>query len=186
MILVEARQVTRTERAGDAFVAVFEGTEATTAGGLEEWRRAVLDQRLALIGMTLGLIDRAWRIALDALCEGKRTHNELADEQVAQFQLADNDIERYSAHHLVLDVAIDAERGKPVDDKLALVRWFTAKQAESCAARALHVAQLFTPRIVPIARWLTRRAHHLSVFGLAREHEVRLAARGLAAGMSLE
>jgi hypothetical protein len=37
-----------------------------------------------------------------------------------------------------------------------------------------------------VARWLTLRAHHLSVFGLAREHEVRLAAAGLVAGMSLE
>src|SRR5712692_2726050 len=104
----------------------------------------------------------------------------------AQFQLADNDIERMSAEHLVLDVASDAECGKPVADKLALVRYFTSKQAEACAARALHVAQLFTPRMVPIARWLTQRAHHLSVFGMAREHEVRVAVAGLTAGMSLE
>ena len=45
---------------------------------------------------------------------------------------------------------------------------------------------LFTPRVVPIARWLTQRAHHLSVFGMAREHEVRVAVAGIAAGMSLE
>ncbi|HLY67479.1 MAG TPA: hypothetical protein VKU60_18220, partial [Chloroflexota bacterium] len=83
-------------------------------------------------------------------------------------------------------LAIDAENGKPVDDKLALVRYFTSGQAERCAARALHVAQLFTPRLVPVARWLTRRAHHLSVFGVAREHEVRLASAGVIAGMALE
>ncbi|HLQ31863.1 MAG TPA: acyl-CoA dehydrogenase family protein, partial [Chloroflexota bacterium] len=180
----------REERVGDAFVATFEGAQARvlTEGdeALKQWDTAAQWERLALIGLTAGLIDRTWRIALDALCEGKRQGHFLADEQVAQFQLADNDIERISAEHLVLDVAIDVEHGKRVEDKLALVRYFTSKQAEACAGRALHLAQLFTPRMVPIARWLIQRAHHLSVFGMAREHEVRLATAGLAAGMSLE
>src|SRR5712692_3373858 len=180
----------REERVGDAFVATFEGAQARvlTEGdeALKQWDTAAQWERLALIGLTAGLIDRTWRIALDALCEGKRQGHFLADEQVAQFQLADNDIERISAEHLVLDVAIDVEHGKRVEDKLALVRYFTSKQAEACAGRALHLAQLFTPRMVPIARWLIQRAHHLSVFGMAREHEVRIATAGLAAGMSLE
>lgn len=180
----------RTQRVGDAFSVqlsdapahvLAEGSEALTA-----WDRAVEWERLALIGLTAGLIDRSWRIALDAVCEGKRQGHPLAGEQVAQFQLADNDIERLAAEHLVLDLAVDAERGKPVKDKLAMVRYYTSKQAEACAARALHVAQLFLPRFVPVARWLTLRAYHLSVFGCAREHEVRLAAAGLVAGMSLE
>ncbi|HEX6512190.1 MAG TPA: acyl-CoA dehydrogenase family protein, partial [Chloroflexota bacterium] len=110
----------------------------------------------------------------------------LADEQVAQFQLADNDIDRLAAEHLILDTAIEADKRKPAQDKLAMVRYYTSGQAERCAARALHVAQLFTPRMVPIARWLSGRAQHLSLFGPAREHGVRLAAFGLAAGMSLE
>jgi hypothetical protein len=179
-----------TQRAGDAFVIELENAPADVLAegpeALKAWDRAVEWERLALTGLTAGLMDRAWRIALDAVCEGKRQGNVLADEQVAQFQLADNDIERLSAEHLILDLAVDAEKGKPVKDKLAMVRYYTSKQAEGCAARALHVAQLFLPRMVPVARWLTLRAQHLSVFGLAREHEVRLAAAGLVAGMSLE
>jgi len=179
-----------TQRLGDAFSVRLEDTPADVLAegpeALKAWDRAAEWERLALLGLTAGLIDRAWRIALDAVCEGKRQGHVLADEQVAQFQLADNDIDRLASEHLVLDVAIDAERGKPVKDKLAMVRYYTSKQAEGCAARALHLAQLFLPRLVPVARWLTLRAHHLSVFGLAREHEVRLAAAGLVAGMSLE
>lgn len=191
LVLVEAvAEAGRVERVGEAFAVQFEDASAQVlARGAEAeqaWERAVQWERLALIGLTAGLIDRAWRIALDALCEGKRVGHELADEQVAQFQLADNDIERLSAEHLVLDAAIDADGQRPhAGDKLALVRYYTSGQAERCAARALHVAQLFTPRLVPIARWLVQRAHHLSVFGMAREHEVRTAVSGLAAGMSL-
>lgn len=158
-----------------------EGKQATAS-----WQQATNEEGLGLLGLTLGLIDRAWRIALDALCEGKRGGDELASEQVAQFQLADNDIERMAAERLVLDVAIDAEHGRPFDGKLAMVRYSTSSTAERCAARALHLASLFLPRIVPIARLLTERAHHLSLFGLAREHEVRLASAALADGLSLE
>jgi hypothetical protein len=185
-----AAEAGRVERVGDAFDVQFEDAPvqvlATGDAALQAWDAAVQWERLALTGLTLGLIDRSWRIALDALCEGKRQNQFLADEQVAQFQLADNDIERLSAQHLVQDVALDAEKGRPFKDKLALVRYYTSGQAERCAARALHVAQLFTPRLVPVARWLGQRAHHLSVFGLAREHEVRLAAFGLAGGLNLE
>ena len=180
----------RVERAGDAFVAHLEDASAHVLAegpeALSAWSRAVEWERLALVGLAAGVIDRAWRIALDAVCEGKRQGHPLADEQVAQFQLADNDIERLAADHLVLDVAIDADRGRLPEGKLAMVRWHTTRQAEGCAARALHVAQLFLPRLVPVARWLTQRVHHLSVFGPAREHEVQLATAGLAAGMSLE
>jgi len=180
-----------TERLGDAFAVTFEGSPvillAEGAEAVAAWQRLVTWERLALLGLTAGAIDRAWRIALDALCEGKRQGNPLADEQVAQFQLADNDIERLSAGHLINDAAIDVEAGKPHSaEKLALARYFTAAQAERCAARALHVAQLFLPRMVPIAGWLVKRAHHLSVFNSAREHEVQAATAGLVAGMSLE
>ena len=177
-------------RSGDAFTVHVQDAPATVLarGGeaLDAWRRAVEWERLALLGLTAGVIDRSWRIALDAVCEGKRQGHLLADEQVAQFQLADNDIERLAAEHLILDAAVNADRGKLVEGKLAMVRYYTSKQAEGCAARALHVAQLFLPRLVPVARWLGLRAHHLSVFGYAREHEVRLAAAGLVAGLSLE
>jgi hypothetical protein len=180
----------RTEAAGDAFTVWFENAPvhvlADGDAALKSWDRAIQWERLALAGLTLGVIDRAWRIALDALCEGKRQGHLLAGEQVAQFQLADNDIERLAAEQLVLDVAIDAERGKSVTAKMAMVRYFTSGQAERCAGRALHVAQLFLPRLMPVARWLGQRAHHLAVFGMAREHEVRLAAAGLVAGMSVE
>lgn len=189
--LIAATQAGQSERCGDAFSVSFnepratilaEGSEAVAA-----WDRAVLWERLALLGLTLGLIDRCWRIALDALCEGKRAGNFLADEQVAQFQLADNDIERLSAQALILDAAVDVENGKPsAKDKVSLARYSTSGQAERCAARALHVAQLFTPRMVPIARCFMQRAHHLSVFSSAREHEVRAASAGLIAGLSLE
>jgi len=161
--LVQATPEGATERTGDAFTVTFEDTPAhILAEGAEAvaaWDRAVLWERLALVGLTAGLIDRAWRIALDALCEGKRGGQLLADEQVAQFQLADNDIERLSAESLILDVAVDAEKGKRVNDKLALARYFTSSQAERCAGRALHVAQLFTPRMVPIARSLAQPSH---------------------------
>jgi hypothetical protein len=189
--LVEVAQAGQVERLGDAFKVTFDGAvPAILARGAEAvaaWDRAVLWERLALLGMTLGLIDRCWRIALDALCEGKRAGNVLADEQVAQFQLADNDMERLAAQSLVLDAAVDAENSRPTAvDKLALVRYFTSGQAERCAARALHLAQLFTPRMAPVARWFAQRAHHLAVFGAAREHEVRAASAGLIAGLSLE
>jgi hypothetical protein len=181
----------RTERRGDAHAVSFEnadaGVLATGPEAEQAWQRAVEWERLALLGLTAGLIDRSWRIALDALCEGKRAGNELADEQVAQFQLADNDIDRLAAEHLILDAAIDADNRKPhAAAKVALARYFTSGQAERCSARALHVAQLFLPRLVPVARWLSRRAHHLSVFGMAREHEVRFATAGLTAGLILE
>src|SRR5579883_20615 len=190
--LVEAAaEAGKVEPVGDAFGLQLEDAPAqvlaTGDAAIQAWTTAVLWERLALAGLTLGVIDRSWRIALDALCEGKRQGQILADEQVAQFQLADNDIERLSAQHLIHDAAIDAEKGKAsAKDKLSLVRYYTSGQAERCAARALHVAQLFTPRLVPVARWLTQRAHHLSVFGLAREHEVRLAVAGLAGGLNLE
>jgi len=175
---------------GDAFIVRFERTPVRTVAlgdaALRAWERAVLWERLALVGLTAGLIDRAYRIALDALCEGQRQQSLVAGEQVAQFQLSDNYIDRLAAERLAQDVAIDAERGRPVHEKLALVRYFTAGQAERSAGRALHLAALFLPSLVPIARWLTQRAHHLSVFGMAREHEVRLATAGLAAGMRLD
>ena len=178
------------QRVGDGFSVRFERTpvRAVALGdaALRAWERAVLWERLALVGLTAGLIDRAYGIALDALCEGRWQQSLVASEQVAQFQLSDNYIERLAAERLAQDVAIDAERGRPVAEKLALARYFTAGQAERCAARALHLAALFLPGLVPIARWLTQRAHHLSVFGMAREHEVRLATAGLAAGMRLD
>jgi hypothetical protein len=173
------------DRLGDGFRVTFERTPVLTLAqgdpALQAWKRAVLWERLALVGLTVGLIDRAYRIALDALCEGQRQGSVVAGEQVAQFQLSDNYIDRMAAERLAQDVAIDAERGRAVDEKLALVRYYTSGQAERCAGRALHLASLFLPRLVPIARWLTQRAHHLSVFGAAREHEVRLATAGLAA-----
>jgi Acyl-CoA dehydrogenase, C-terminal domain len=181
----------RAEQVGDAFAVQFENVPArvfaTGQTAIEAWEQAVLWERLALLGLTLGLMDRCWRISLDALCEGKRAGSLLADEQVAQFQLADNDIERLSAQNLILDAAVDVENGKAsAKDKLALVRYFTSGQAERCAARALHVAQLFTPRMVPIARWFVQRAHHLATFNAAREYEVRSASNGVIAGLSLE
>lgn len=178
------------DRLGDGFRVTFERSPVLTLAqgdaALQGWERAVLWERLALVGLTMGLVDRAYRIALDALGEGQKAGHVLAGEQVAQFQLSDNYIERLAAERLAQDVAIDAERGRAADQKLPLVRYHTSGVAERCAARALHLASLFLPRIVPIARWLTVRAHHLSVFGAAREHEVRLAAAGLAAGMRLE
>jgi hypothetical protein len=178
------------ERVGDAFAVSFETAPALTLAqgdvALQAWERAVLWERLALVGLTAGLIDRAYRIALDALCEGQRRELLVASEQVAQFQLSDNYIDRLAAERLAQDVAIDAERGRPVDEKLALVRYFTSGQGERCAARALHLASLLLPTVVPVARWLARRAHYLAVFGMAREHEVRLATTGLAAGMRVE
>jgi alkylation response protein AidB-like acyl-CoA dehydrogenase len=190
--LVEAVKASDMERSGDALTVRFPGAEKTAVlaegpDAVAAWDRLVLWERLALLGLTLGLMDRCWRISLDALCEGKRADNFLADEQVAQFQLADNDIERLSAQNLILDAAVDVENGKAsAKDKLALVRYFTSGQAERCAARALHVAQLFTPRMVPIARWFVQRAHHLATFSAAREYEVRSASNGVIAGLSLE
>jgi Acyl-CoA dehydrogenase, C-terminal domain len=189
--LVAVLGVGQVERSGDAFTVSFSDQRAHVlaegADAVAAWDCAVLWERLALLGLTLGLIDRCWRIALDALCEGKRAGNVLADEQVAQFQLADNDIERLSAENLILDAAVDMENGKAsAKDKMALVRYFTSGQAERCAARALHVAQLFSPGMVPIARWFVQRAHHLAMFSAAREHEVRSASNGVIAGLSLE
>lgn len=180
----------RVDRLGDGFRVTFERSPVLSLAqgevALQAWERAVLWERLALVGLTVGLIDRACRIALDALCEGQRQGSIVAGEQVAQFQLSDNYVDRMAAERLAQDVAIDVERGRAVDEKLALVRYYTSGQAERCAGRALHLASLLLPRFVPIARWLTVRAHHLSVFGAAREHEVRLAAAGLAAGMRLD
>lgn len=180
----------RFERTGDAFAVTFEATPARVLARRETavraWERAVLWERLALVGLTAGLIDRAWRIALDALGEGQRQGSVVAGEQVAQFQLSDNYIDLLAAERLGQDVALDAERGRAVDAKLALVRYSTSGQAERCAARALHLASLLLPSLVPVARWLTRRAHHLSVYGVAREHEVRAATAGLAAGLRLD
>lgn len=181
---------TRLQRVGDGFAVTIDGAPAICLArgdaALQAWEWAAFWERLALVGLTVGLIDRAWRIALDAICEGQRQGSFVANEQVAQFQLSDNYIDRLAAERLAQDVAIDAERGRAVDEKLALARCYTAGQAERCAARALHLASLFLPRLVPIARWFTQRAHHLSVFGAAREHEVRTATAGLAAGMRLD
>lgn len=178
------------ERVGDAFGITLEAApvEVLAAGdlALRAWERAVLWERLALVGLTTGLIDRAYRISLDALGEGQRRESLVASEQVAQFQLSDNYIDRLAAERLAQDVAVDAERGRPVNEKLAMVRYFTSGQAERCAARALHLASLLQPGVVPVARWLARRAHYLAVFGMAREHEVRLATAGLVAGMRLD
>src|SRR5712691_10780597 len=114
----------QTERLGDAFVVAFEDAPAhQLAQGVEAvaaWERLATRQRLALLGLTLGLMDRAWRIALDALCEGKRQGNILADEQVAQFQLSDIHIDRLVAEHLALDVAIDAEHGRAFEARMAM------------------------------------------------------------------
>jgi hypothetical protein len=181
---------TTTKALGDGFVVMFEDAPALLLAEGDEavaaWQRVAAWEGLALVGLTLGLIDRAWRIALDALCEGKRGGNVLADEQVAQFQLSDNHIDQLSAERLALDVAADAENGRPFEGKLALMRCFTSRQAEACAARALHLASLFSPRMTPIARRLALRAHHLSVFGPAREHQVRMASAALVAGLSME
>jgi hypothetical protein len=189
--LVESGQTsTEVQRVGESFTVRFQATPARVLAqgdpALRAWERAALWERLGLVGLSVGLIDRAYRIAMDAIGEGQRQERVLAGEQVAQFQLADNYIDRLAAERLAQDVAIDAERGRPVEAKLALVRYQTSGQAERCAARALHLASLFLPDVVPVARWLARRAHHLSVFGTAREHDVRLAAAGLAAGLRLE
>ncbi|HLY66801.1 MAG TPA: hypothetical protein VKU60_14805, partial [Chloroflexota bacterium] len=82
--LVQAgRDGSRVDRAGDAFTVAFEDAPARIlmegAEAVLEWQRLAQSERLALAGLTLGVIDRAWRIALDALCEGKRAGNVLAD-----------------------------------------------------------------------------------------------------------
>src|SRR5207244_4450738 len=49
----------RTERMGDAFVAAFEGAQARVLAegdeAMQAWQKAVLYQRLGLVGLTLGL-----------------------------------------------------------------------------------------------------------------------------------
>jgi Acyl-CoA dehydrogenase, C-terminal domain len=189
VVLVRAERG-QTERRGDTLWVRFEQTPAELVSrgseALASWERRVVQERLGLLGLALGVIDRAWRIALDSLCQGKRDANVLADEQVAQFQLSDIYIERLAAADLALDVAIDAQQGRPFAGKLALARYATSGQAKRCATRALHLSSLFLPRWVPIGRFLVQRAHHLSVFGMAREHEVRIASAGLVAGLHLE
>lgn len=178
------------ERVGDGFEIVLdnapvrvvaEGQEAT---GL--WQKAVEWERLALVGLTAGVVDRSYRIALDALWAGQQKHDELASEQVSQFQLADNYIDRLAVEHLVLDAAIDAQQGSLSPEKLALVRYSTSETVHRCAMRALHLASLFHESFLPTAQALVRRSHELSVFSAAREYEVQLAVAGLARGMSVE
>src|SRR5437870_5199326 len=58
--LVESRQSSHTEKAGDAFLATFEGAEAKVLKRGDEaeqaWQKAVLYERQALVGLTLGVI----------------------------------------------------------------------------------------------------------------------------------
>lgn len=175
---------------GDEFRLGLDATAGRTVvtgqDALREWQRRAISEQLGLVGLTMGVIDRSWRIALEALCAGRKTGSHLADEQVAQFQLSDNYIERLATEQLAMDVGIDADKGREIEAKLALVRYATSAAAERCSQRAHHLAAIFMPDSVSIARWMSVRAHQLSVFTVAREHAVPRVAHSLPAGLRLE
>lgn len=150
------------------------------------WGQLLIWERLGLLGLALGIVDRAWDIALEALAARLRRGEPLAGEQVAQFQVADNDIDRLGAELLAMDVAVDAEKGRLTPEKLALARYPSSAAAARCAQRALHLAALFSPELEPLAWRLVRRAHQLAVFSIPREHELQLAAAGLKSGLRVE
>lgn len=181
---------TLVESVGDTFEIVLADTPVSILAvgdkAIQKWALAEQWERLALIGLTLGVVDRSYRIALDALWKGQQEKNILAGEQVAQFQLADNFIDRQAVEHLAYDAAIDAEKGNLAFEKAAMIRYSTSEMAQKCANRALHLASMFDESSLVSSKWLVSQAHKLRVYSTASECEVQMATAGLARGMSVE
>lgn len=181
---------TSVEPVGDSFEIVLEDAPVNILAegneAIERWASAEKWEALALVGLTAGVVDRSYQIALDALWKGQQEDKELAREQVAQFQLADNFIDRQAVEHLVYDTAIDAQNGRLSAEKMAMVRYATAEMAQKCAGRAMHLAAIFDDSSLEIAKWLFHQAHNLCVYGMTREQGAQMAAAGLARGMSVE
>lgn len=173
------------ERASDVTRVRLADVEATVLkqgpAALETWRQTTTLERLGLVGLAAGVVERSRQLAIDALCAGTRAGNVLAAEQGAQFLAADNDIEWFATEVLAQDAAERAQRGGLGVEPLASARYATAAAAERCVGRALHLIELFDPERLAVALRLQERARHLTVYRMAREHEIREAAAALTA-----
>jgi acyl-CoA dehydrogenase len=174
------------ETVGDVLQAELHQVSARVIAAAPEARRmwAALArwERLRLVAMALHVVDSAWELGLHSLCLGNRSGNQLAGEQLAQFELADIGIERLAAGCLMDDAVRDAANGCLSEAKLAMTRYATAKIADACSARAERLVSLFNRTDHPAALELLTAARRLRSFNAACEQEVLEAAAGLREG----
>jgi hypothetical protein len=139
-----------------------EGTALATgseARSLYEW--LVLQERIRLIGTAVGIIDRSWLLARNALLRGRENRHPLGAEQSLELLIADIDIARSGAELGGLDIALTADRS-PADAALeglvAATRAWISRATVRSAGHARDLVSLLSPEDLPVASLLAERA----------------------------
>jgi hypothetical protein len=136
-------------------------------------------QRVGLLGVAVGIIDRSWLVIREAVTRARDERVEIAYEQGPEMRLAEVDIAREAAVLLALEATTNPASSDT--EGLATARAWTSDSARSCAAVARLVVKMLDHRLDELAVALEARAIEISaaLYPIFVEH--RRAAEALAA-----